>query len=70
MFLLSLLAVFSEMFGMNIAKYCISPRKDFNVFVFAGASKLLIASVFSLFGLMLSCEIVCPSQMISFLIDL
>ena len=61
-----LLSVFSDRFGMNFAKYCFAPRKDFCVLVFVGGSGLFIASVFSLFGLMPSCDIVCPSHFVSF----
>ena len=47
---------------MNFAKYCIAPKNDFRVFVFVGGFSLLIASVFSLFGLIPSCDMVCPSH--------
>ena len=61
-----MLSVYSNRCGKNCAKYCIAPRKEFNVFVFVGAFRFLIASVFSLFGLILYCEIVCPSHTIYF----
>ena len=55
------LSVFWERLGTNFAKFCMAPRKDFNVLVFVGGSNLLIASVFSLFDLMPSCDTVCSS---------
>ena len=61
-----ILSVFSDKFGINLAKYCIAPRKDFSVLVFVGGSSLFIVSALSLFGLMPSCDIVCPSHIVSF----
>ena len=56
------------MFGSMLAKYCIALRKDSSVFVFVFVSwfNLLIATVFALFGLIPSCEIVCLSRTDSF----
>ena len=42
-----MLAVFSDRFGINFAKYWIAPRKDFNVLVFVGGFSLFTASFFS-----------------------
>ena len=56
-----ILPVVSDKFGMNSAKYCIAPRKDFSVLVYVGGSSLFIAPVFSLFGLMLYCDNVCQA---------
>ena len=58
-----LLTDFLDKFGMNFAKFCVALRNDLSVSVFVGGFSVLIASVFSLFGLIMSCEMVCPTTM-------
>ena len=60
-----MLSVFSENFGMNVAKYWMAPRKDINVLWFLVCSYLFIAFVF-LLGLIPPCVLVCPSHIVSF----